>query len=255
MTNESMTRSLDRRTFFALCSLAGVGHPVFANALWRKSRRALQAGGREQAQAPAITKEMVAAAATLIGLELSDAEKDELVQTLATSASNLSQLRAVPLPNSVMPALRFMAELPGKSSGCGPRLRLVEDRRRRREVQRPERAEDLAFLSVADQGELLRSKRVTSAELTRLYLERLERHGPTLQCVVNLTKERAFNQARAADEDIQAGRYRGPLHGIPWGAKDLFAVPGYPTTWGTAPYRDQVLLDTATVVERLDQAG
>lgn len=252
MTNDAEA-GLDRRAFFSMCSFAGVGHPVFAEALWRRA----QPGGTSQSppQQPTITKEMVTAAAGLIGLEFSEPEKDELVQTLGSTMALLATVRAVPLPNAVAPALRFDPELPGKAGRGGPRLRLAEGRVGRKDLTRPADPTELAFLPVTDLAELLRTRKVTSTELTRLYLDRLKRHGPGLQCVVTLTEERALNQARAADEEILDGKYRGPLHGIPWGAKDLFAVPGYPTTWGTPPFRDQTFDQPATVVERLDHAG
>src|SRR4029453_10602398 len=88
-----------------------------------------------------------------------------------------------------------------------------------------------------------------------MYLARLKKHGPALNCVVTLTEELALAQAAQADKEIKAGRYKGPLHGIPWGAKDLFATKGIPTTWGAAPYQNQVFDYDATVVERLREAG
>lgn len=259
MTNPTPT-GLDRRSFFALCSLMGVGHPAFADALWRKvsgsvTTDPMATPDQDQQQGITVTREMVTAAAALIGIEFSDAEKDQLVETLGTTLGSFTQLRTLSLPNSVAPAMRFDPELPGKATKGGIRFQLVDDGRRGRTVVKPGSAGDLAFMSVADQAELIKSRRVTSMELTRLYLDRLKRHGPTLQCVVNLTEERALNQARKADEEIAAGKYKGALHGIPWGAKDLFAVPGYPTTWGTGPYKDQQLIETATVVDRLDKAG
>jgi Asp-tRNA(Asn)/Glu-tRNA(Gln) amidotransferase A subunit family amidase len=102
---------------------------------------------------------------------------------------------------------------------------------------------------------MLRTRKITSVQLTQMFLERLERHGAQLECIVTLTAERALETARRADEEIAAGRYRGPLHGIPYGAKDLLAVPGYKTTWGAAPYKDQVLDETASVIGKLDDAG
>lgn len=254
MTNHA-DGGFDRRSFLAFCSVAGVGHPAFAEAFWRKA----QAGGlpmaATQAQGITVTKEMVTAASAMIGLEFSEAEKDELVLTLDGTLALVVQSRAVPLANSVGPAIRFDAELPGKAIKSTIKLRVVDDKRRRRSVDRPATDPELAFLTASELGELVRNRLVTATELTQLYLDRLQRHGPTLQCVVTLTEDRALSQARQADEEIKAGRYRGPLHGIPWGVKDLFSVSGYPTTWGTGPYRDQVLGDTATVVERLDRAG
>jgi Asp-tRNA(Asn)/Glu-tRNA(Gln) amidotransferase A subunit family amidase len=117
------------------------------------------------------------------------------------------------------------------------------------------RDEELAFLPVTELSELVRTRKVTSMQLTQLYLSRIRRYDPVLLAVVNLTEERALAQARAADAEIARGRYRGPLHGIPWGAKDLLAVKGTPTTWGTPPFRDQMIDVDATVVQRLDAAG
>jgi Asp-tRNA(Asn)/Glu-tRNA(Gln) amidotransferase A subunit family amidase len=120
---------------------------------------------------------------------------------------------------------------------------------------RPGAGADLAFMPVASLAALLRDRQVSSVELTNLYLERLRQYDPALLCVVSYTEELARKQAERADREIAAGRYRGPLHGVPWGAKDLIAVPGYPTTWGAAPYKDQVLDAQATVARRLEEAG
>ena len=254
MTNHA-DHGFDRRSFLAFCSVAGVGHPALAEAIWRKAQGSGLSTEAVEAQTLTVTKEMVTAAAAVIGLEFSDAEKDELVQTLGGTLALVTQSRTVSLPNSVGPAIRFDPELPGKAVKPGIRLRIADDKRRRRPVTRPLTDPELAFLTASELAELVRARQVTATELTQLYLDRLKRHGPTLQCVVTLTEDRALSQARQADEEIKAGRYRGALHGIPWGVKDLFSVPGYPTTWGTGPYRDQVLGDTATVVERLDRAG
>jgi Asp-tRNA(Asn)/Glu-tRNA(Gln) amidotransferase A subunit family amidase len=115
--------------------------------------------------------------------------------------------------------------------------------------------EELAFLPVTELSELVRRKRVTSLELTQMYLARLKKYDPVLKCVISLTEDRALEKARAADAEIARGKYRGPLHGIPWGAKDLLAVRGYKTTWGAGPFKDQVIDVDATVVQRLDAAG
>ena len=260
MTNPPAS-GFDRRSFLFVCSAMGVGHPVLAEALWRKASAAGLAAPaadgdqQPQAQGVTVTKDMVTAAAELIGLDFSDAEKDELVQTLGSTMGLLGELRKLSLPNPLQPALRFDVELPGKAVKPGIRLKLVDEPGLRRKATKPTDPAELAFLSVAELADLIRTRQVTSTELTKLYLARLKQFGPGLLCVVNLTEDRALNQARQADEEIVAGKYRGPLHGIPWGAKDLFAVPGYPTTWGTPPFRDQMLVDTATVVRRLDQAG
>ena len=102
---------------------------------------------------------------------------------------------------------------------------------------------------------MIRSRQLSSTELTRLYLDRLKRFDPLLKCVVTLTENLALKQAAEADREIASGRYRGPLHGIPWGAKDLISYPGYPTTWGATPYKARVIEGKATVAARLEEAG
>src|SRR5437899_12847821 len=113
----------------------------------------------------------------------------------------------------------------------------------------------LPVATIAQPGELIRTKKLSSVELTKMYLGRLKRYGPKLLCVVTLTEELAMKQAQDADNDLKRGKYRGPLHGIPWGAKDLLATKGIKTTWGAEPYRYQVINYDATVVERLREAG
>ena len=119
----------------------------------------------------------------------------------------------------------------------------------------PDNKEDLAFYTVAQLAYLIKQKEVTSVELTELFLERLKKYGDTLQCVITLTDSMALAQARRADDELSRGIWRGPLHGIPYGAKDLLAVPPYKTTWGAKPFSDQILEEKATVVRKLDEAG
>ncbi len=115
--------------------------------------------------------------------------------------------------------------------------------------------EDLAFATVSELASCCSARKITSVELTKMYLARLKRYDPKLHFVITLTEERALAQAKKADEEIAGGKYRGPLHGIPWGAKDLLAVKGYPTTWGAGGFEHQVIDEDATVVQRLDEAG
>jgi len=115
--------------------------------------------------------------------------------------------------------------------------------------------QELAFYSVRDLSELIRSRKITSTQLTRMYLERLKKYGPELENVITLTEELALEQAERADRELAEGKYRGYLHGIPYGAKDLLAVKGYKTTWGATPYIDQVIADNATVIKKLEEAG
>src|SRR5205823_5688539 len=111
------------------------------------------------------------------------------------------------------------------------------------------------FYSVRQLAELVRSRKVSSTDLIQMYLERLKRYDPILKFVITLTEDRALAQAKEADRDIASGKYRGPLHGLPWGAKDLLAVKGYRTTWGAGGFEDQKIDEDATVVQRLDAAG
>src|SRR5882724_1253088 len=119
----------------------------------------------------------------------------------------------------------------------------------------PKSLEELAFASVRQLAELMRTKKISSVALTEMYLQRLKKYHATLKYVVTLTEERAMAQAKKADAEIAAGKYRGPLHGIPWGAKDLLATKGYKTTWGAAGFENQMIDEDATVVQRLDKAG
>jgi len=199
-----------------------------------------------------VTRSAIEAAEKIIGLEFTPAERDSMIDDVADNLESYVKIRGVAIDNSVPPALRFdprpagwTAPVKRSSFVLGPPDRTAV----------PENPEDLAFYTVRDLGELLRKRKITSTDLTKLCLARLKEHGPKLECVITLTEERALRQARKADEEIAAGKYRGPLHGIPYGAKDLFAVEGYRTTWGAMPYKDQVIGDDAAVIKKLDEAG
>lgn len=237
-----------RREFLGACATAGLT-PALAGALWREAA-AQGAPAASQQPAGPVTAAMIAAAATMAGLEFTEAEREMMVQDLNTALRNLASLRTIPLPNEVAPALLFQPLAAPAPPGDDPPARP-----RARAVQAPGGEADLAFRTVSELALLMRNGQVGSVQLTRFVLERLRRHDTALSCVVTLTEERAMRQAAAADADLAAGRWHGPLHGIPWGAKDLLAVPGYPTTWGSPIYREQVLETTATVVDRLDRAG
>lgn len=200
----------------------------------------------------------------LIGLEFSPEERDLMLPELQDQLVAYQKLRAVDLPNHVTPALLFNPEWdrPLTNDHRPPtgdsRLNAANVESLSVVSGHPSAVGDfdgVAFWSVAELAGLLRSRQVTSMELTDMYLNRLKTLDPVLHCVVTLTEDLAIAQARRADEEIAVGRYRGPLHGIPWGAKDLLAVRAYPTTWGAGPYRDQVLDVDATVVRRLEEAG
>lgn len=236
MTPQTLS-AIDRRSFIA-----------FTAALASMLPEALRA----QQQEPRVTVDMIAQAERIAGLEFTPEEREEMVRGLDSNARAWEALREVPLTNAVVPAVQFDPVLPGiavpvGASGFRPS--------RPGAVRRPANLEEVAFWPVTHLAELVRTRQVTPGELTRMYLARLKQHGPTLEAVVTLTEERALEQAARMDAEIAAGRYRGPLHGIPWGAKDLLAVRGYPTTFGAKPFEDQVIDMDATVVRRLDDAG
>jgi Asp-tRNA(Asn)/Glu-tRNA(Gln) amidotransferase A subunit family amidase len=231
-----------RRAFLARCSALGLGSTLFPGVLWARA-----SAGEE------ITEASIAAAAEIAGVSFTDEERAQMVEGLRGQARRLTALHAVPLDNATAPAITF-SPLPRPGALPPARARRVVPSRVPRQAV-PADLESLAFAPLTTLADLVRRREVTSTQLTTMYLARLERLDPQLLCVTTLTRERALASARAADAEIAAGRYRGPLHGIPWGAKDLLAVRGYPTTWGAAPYRDQVLPEDATVVQRLDAAG
>lgn len=194
-----------------------------------------------------ITPALIAAAAELAGHTFTSAESELMAATLADYARSYTSLRGVALPNHVPPALAFhpqpdppVALAPEHAEPVAPA---------------PPAPEQLPFGSLAELGRLLRARALSSAELTELYLARLRRHDPQLHCVITLTEDLAREQASRADAELAAGRDRGPLHGIPWGAKDLLATRGIRTTWGAGPFREQVFDADATVVARLADAG
>jgi Asp-tRNA(Asn)/Glu-tRNA(Gln) amidotransferase A subunit family amidase len=199
-----------------------------------------------------ITAESIGEAQRLIGLDFDKAERDSMLEAVSEHLEGYETLREVEIDNSVPPALQFSVLAPptAREERANPPVPIPPGG-----VQRPADSSQLAFMSVLELSELVRSRQVTSVELTMLYIDRLKQFGPKLECVVTLTEDLAMQQARRADKEIAEGTYRGPLHGIPYGLKDLFAVPGYPTTWGAMPYKDQVRDETATVARKLEDAG
>jgi Asp-tRNA(Asn)/Glu-tRNA(Gln) amidotransferase A subunit family amidase len=231
-----------RRHVLAALAGMGLGSAAF--------RRALAAQAESGAK---ITPEMVAQAEWIAGITLTDDERQRAAGTLERDRKRYEELHAVAVNNAVPPALAFFAEPPQASGGERARGAVQPI-----EVEVPERPatdEDLAFLPVTKLAALVKARKVTSVELTRLYLTRLKRFDEMLKCVVTLTEDLALSQAEEADREISAGRYRGPLHGIPWGAKDLIAYPGYKTTWGAEHFCEQSLDAKATVARRLEEAG
>jgi len=203
----------------------------------------------------AVTKDALKSVEQLAGLKFTDAEEEMALPGVERNLDSYQKLRQLEIPLDTEPAITFRPYLPGKRPrGASTRnARLVISRRAA--VRVTPRIDDLAFEPVTVLSSLVERRRVTSTDLTRMYLARLKRFGEPLHCVVTLTEELALAQAAEADRELKAGRYRGPLHGIPWGAKDLFATKGIRTTWGAKPYENQVPDIDATVVERLRSAG
>ena len=210
---------------------------------------------RQAQDAQRIDKATLECAERIIGIDFSDAEQHQALGGVNTSLANFERLREFPIPLDTEPATTFRPYLPGRKPkpGATPNARIKITSAA--PAPRHSSVDDLAFLPVTTLSALVRKREISSTELTRMYLARLKKHGPALNCVVTLTEELALAQAARADQEIKAGRYKGPLHGIPWGAKDLFATKGIPTTWGAAPYQNQVFDYDATVVERLRDAG
>ncbi len=234
---------LGRREFLACLSGLGFSSAVLSEVLWAKV---------EDSNDKKLTKEMLAEAERLIGLEFTDEERELMIDAINGQLKNYERIREVPLDNSVAPAVQFNPLVSGIRPG---------KKQKRIKISKPERRkltsdlEDIAFWTITNIAGLIKSGKVSSVELTNMYLERLKRYDEKLKCIISLTEELAFEQARRADKEISGGHYRGPLHGIPWGAKDLLAVKGYKTTWGAMPYKEQVLDYDATVVKRLEEAG
>ncbi|RFS13690.1 amidase [Emticicia sp. C21] len=201
---------------------------------------------------PPITVEVINQAEKILGLDFTDAEADSMINDLNDNRKDFESIRKIPLNNSVTPALYFnplpvgfefeKTYLPFKASQIGV-------------VNLPANRDDLAYYSVRELAELIRTKKISCVELTRFFIERLKKYDGKLHYAITITEDLALKQATQADNEIKIGKYRGLLHGIPYGAKDLLAVKGYKTTWGSGPYKDQIIDQDAIVVQRLEKAG
>ncbi len=202
--------------------------------------------------AQTITKENIESAERIIGLEFTEEERDSMQTQLDEQLINYQNIHKIELENNIPPAILFNPipvnfEFPDEQKPI-----MFSDYSY---TKLPENINELAFYSIGELAELLRTKQITSAALTNFFLERLKKYDPALHCVITLTEERALNQARLMDEEIANGKYRGLLHGIPFGIKDLFSTKGYKTTWGATPYQDQIIEEDATVIKKLEEAG
>ncbi len=260
-----------RRRLLSACTAAGVAGTLFPGALLglasAQTGRAedptvpppAHPAGVAKEKLPRITVAMIEAAEAIAGIALTPAQRETLVDGLTEQRDSVEAIRSLRLQNPTAPAFVFDPLPAGvvlETTHVPARLGPPPD------VQKliaanagPTREEDLAFATLREQAELLRTRKLTSVALTKLYLGRLKKYQPQLLFVINLTEERALAQAAAADRELAAGRTRSPLHGTVWGAKDLLAVKDYPTTWGAAGFERQQIATDATVVERLDAAG
>ena len=230
-----------RRRFLAWFSGSAAGATLLPGVLWAQL---------QQSGASRVTPAMLQGALALSGLSFSEDEQKAMIAGLNRNLSNYDELRALKIPNDIQPPMYFSSLVPGmKVNRTREPLRFSTPA-----VKRPANLEEVAFWPVTHLAQLVKSRRVTSVELTQMYLARLHKHNEKLNCVVTFLDDVALAQAKQADQEIAAGKYRGPLHGIPWGAKDIIAVKGYKTTWGSGAYKDQVIDEDASVVEMLREA-
>jgi Asp-tRNA(Asn)/Glu-tRNA(Gln) amidotransferase A subunit family amidase len=263
-------RGLDRRSFLGVCSIVGLGQTLLPGVLFTLATQAkaqsspIVGSGDVKASTDAlakITPQMIDAAAVIAGVSVSDEQKKMMLEGLEQLRKSYTAIRDLKLPNSVAPAFIFdpvpgdmtldTLKKPMKISAAPDDAKLAGTI----SAGVTGDSDSLAFASVRELAELIKTRKVTSVDLTKMYLARLKKYDPQLHFVITLTEERAMAHATAADKEIAAGKYRGPLHGIPWGGKDLLAVKGYRTTWGAGGFEDQSFDYDATVVTRLDEAG
>jgi Asp-tRNA(Asn)/Glu-tRNA(Gln) amidotransferase A subunit family amidase len=237
------THTRDRRSFLGYFSSLGLTSTLLPGVLWAKV---------EEEKAERISKEMLRAAASVAGVQFTQQQFDRMLRGVNENLGKYDEIRKVELDNSIAPPLYFNPIVTGMKIDRAKReFRMSEAPN----ISRPKRLDDVAFWPAMHLAELIRTKQVSSVELTEMYLGRLKRYNPKLLCAVTVTEDLAIRQAREADHEIAGGRYRGPLHGIPYGIKDLATVRGYPTAWGAAPFKDRVIDRDATVVSRLGEAG
>jgi len=206
----------------------------------------------EAAAPPGVSAKTIEEAQKLIGVEFTEKEREMMAPLLSQQLRYWEFLREQGLENGESPAETFNPQLPGVSYERNSRRdRLTPVRR----GSLPSSKLDIAFAPAAQQANWLRTKQITSVELTQLHLDRLKKHDGKLECVITLTEDAAMEQARQADRELAAGRSRGPLHGLPFGLKDLFDTAGIRSTWGAAPYKDRVPDRNSAVYNRLRDAG
>jgi len=199
-----------------------------------------------------ITKENIKNSESIICLQFTDAERDSMLQLLEDQKKNYEKMRNVELDNSVPSSILFNPIPVGFKFPDEQKPLIFSDYSY---AKMPADTNELAFYTIGELAELIRTKQISSVALTKFFISRLKKFDPILYCVITLTEERAMHQAKIADEEMAAGKYRGLLHGIPFGVKDLLATKDYKTTWGAMPYKDQMIDKDATVITKLEDAG
>jgi Asp-tRNA(Asn)/Glu-tRNA(Gln) amidotransferase A subunit family amidase len=244
LPEENPSAMLDRRRFLSVCSQLGLTSTLLPGVLW--------AMADEQGK---ITKETIDNAARVAGVPITDEYKAAMLAGLDQQRKDYDEIYKLKIPNGVAPAFIFDPVLPGMKFETAKHPIRISAPATVGIGGAPRNLEEVAFYSVRQLGELVRTRKVSSVALTNMYIERLKKYDPILHFVITLTEDRARAKALEADREIVAGKYRGPLHGLPWGAKDLLAVKGYRTTWGAGGFEQQTIDEDATVVQRLDKAG
>jgi Asp-tRNA(Asn)/Glu-tRNA(Gln) amidotransferase A subunit family amidase len=232
-----------RRRFMTHFASVGLGSTLAPGILWARM---------QDAGAKTLTMAMVADAMKLSGLEFTEADLKSMVDAANQNLTRYEELRTVQIPNDVSPPFHFSALVPGMEVN---RTKLPFRLSPAPDVKRPAHLEEAAFWPVRHLAELIRTRQVTSVELTEMYLARLHRYNGKLNNVVTFLDDVGLAEAKRADAEIAAGKYKGPLHGIPWGAKDIISVKGYKTTWGSPAFKEQSFDYDASVVEMLRDAG
>ena len=237
------TPAITRRRFVTYFSSVGLSSTLLPGVLWARL---------QEERAERITAAMLKDALAVAGLDFTDEERQQILNGVNQNLTQYADLRQLHIDPNIAPPLYYSPIVPGTRldraqkpfrTSATPSLR------------RPANIEDVAFWPLAHLAHLLKTRQVTSVELSRMYLDRLKRYNPILNFVVTFTDDLGMQQAQQADREIAAGKYRGPLHGIPWGCKDIIAVPGYPTQWGSGAFKGQVIDTEATVVRLLREAG
>ena len=232
-----------RRRFLGYFSGVGLSSTLFPGLLWSKML---------DSDEPEVTLAMIRDASALSGLELTEDEAEALVEGVNRNLQGYSELREYKLENGVAPPIHFSTIVPGMQIDMVERPFRMSSYT---DLERPNDLEEVAFWPLAQLAELVKSRKVSSLELTQMYLGRLKRYNPKFNNTVTFLDDLALREARKADEEIGRGFYRGPLHGLPWGAKDILAVKNYPTTWGSNAFKGQKMDYEATVVTLLRDAG